>query len=245
LCTFQDICYDLYCTNGAKIVRSHPAIEGTVCGKDKVCSLGKCCPLDKLYEASPSQQTPIQNDPPPSPAVASWNSLVSKSLWAKITEMMAKKKRRETTNIPTSRPGSVKLGRSAGAGEDATDLAESREDPAYVALPSSPLSTFVLPMTAVEWKVTREPCSASCGGGKRRVSVDCVITGTGDDGGEGRRVDPELCLGVAPAPDDGSVEDCNTHACPSGQWEARAWGKCVAPAAEREQQVSLHSYICV
>uniref|UniRef100_A0A0N5A6K3 Peptidase M12B domain-containing protein n=1 Tax=Parastrongyloides trichosuri TaxID=131310 RepID=A0A0N5A6K3_PARTI len=46
--TLEDICQMIWCTDGDEKFRtSHPALEGTYCGKDRVCFSGKCVPAKR------------------------------------------------------------------------------------------------------------------------------------------------------------------------------------------------------
>lgn len=43
---FDGICYMMWCGQGqfGRIITSHPALEGTFCGPNKWCQLGRCVP---------------------------------------------------------------------------------------------------------------------------------------------------------------------------------------------------------
>ncbi|CAG0924338.1 unnamed protein product, partial [Notodromas monacha] len=210
----EDICYDLYCTNGAKIVRSHPAVEFTVCGEGQICKLGKCISVDG-----------DQKQPP----------LVSQSLWVSIADLLLHKAR-TVPEQPKNKKETAQVLRST-ADDPSVDHNSVLERMPLVH-PYEGAMSEAIPTRAVEWKVTYSECSVTCGGGTRTVTLLCMLTTTGPDSSANNylQVDPQMCMdyGVAVTGNGRIVESpgnnfesCNTQPCPFGHWELRPWGKCI------------------
>lgn len=46
----QDLCNYMYCTNGIVTKPAHPALEGSICGQQRVCFAGRCRPEQDLIK---------------------------------------------------------------------------------------------------------------------------------------------------------------------------------------------------
>uniref|UniRef100_A0AC35TTE2 Peptidase M12B domain-containing protein n=1 Tax=Rhabditophanes sp. KR3021 TaxID=114890 RepID=A0AC35TTE2_9BILA len=59
------ICYMMWCgsTSFGRIITSHPALEGTSCGSNKFCQLGRCVPWTGRVTSAPSRTTPKYSQP--------------------------------------------------------------------------------------------------------------------------------------------------------------------------------------
>lgn len=61
---YDGICYMMWCGQGqfGRIITSHPALEGTFCGLNKWCQLGRCVPWTggaSSMQISPASSSPI------------------------------------------------------------------------------------------------------------------------------------------------------------------------------------------
>lgn len=63
---YDGICHMMWCGQGSfgRIITSHPALEGTFCGQNKWCQLGRCVP----WSGFGATLAPTQAPPTPAPA---------------------------------------------------------------------------------------------------------------------------------------------------------------------------------
>lgn len=82
-----------------------------------------------------------------------------------------------------------------------------------------------------QWTVMAEgPCTASCGGGKKAIIVNCVRKKQPNI-----PVDNELCTGPAPV----RLKDCNMHNCPEYVWKFGEESPCSATCGPGTKERSV------